>query len=169
MKSFKRLIVATAIGGTALITNASIGFLSIDDLGLTVLSDAEMSTLRGGFVSVNDNVINIGLSVKTTINGETVLNTHVADYTISNGIITSNDGALNYDYEDPLKVIQYGDNNIADTKGAGDAFGFVVQNTKDNVSIKNEAILDIEADVKGFNRQRLFNSQLDHSLLHTGY
>ncbi|MCQ1059182.1 hypothetical protein ACQKPX_12560 [Photobacterium sp. DNB23_23_1] len=169
MKRLTRLIVASAIGGSALITHASIGFLTIDDLGLTTLSDEEMSSLRGGFVSVNDNIINIGLSVTTEINGETVLSTHVADFTISNGILTSHDGARTYDYDDPLKVISVGDNNIANLGSTKDVIGTVVQNSADNTAIKTETVLDIEADIAGFNRQNLFNSRLENSILHNGY
>ena len=169
MKRLTRLIVASAIGGTALITHASIGFLSIDDLGLTTLSDNEMSSLRGGFVSVNDNIINIGLSVTTQINGETVLSSHVADFTISNGILTSHDGTRTYDYDDPLKVINVGENNIANVGSTQDAIGTVVQNSADNTSIKTETVLDIEADIQSFNRQTLFKNRLEHSILHNGY
>ncbi|MGF1733881.1 hypothetical protein [Photobacterium satsumensis] len=169
MKRLTRLIVASAIGASALITHASIGFLSIDDLGLTTLTDDEMSSLRGGFVSVNDNIINIGLSVTTEVNGETVLNTHVADFTISNGILTSHEGTRTYDYDDPLKVISVGENNIANVSSTQDAIGTVVQNTLDNTAIKVETVLDIEADIEGFNRQNLFNNRLEHAILHNGY
>ena len=169
MKRLTRLIFASTIGASALITHASIGFLSIDELGLTTLSDDEMSTLRGGFVSINDNIINIGLSVTTEVNGETVLNTHIADFTISNGILTSNDGMRTYDYDDPLKVISVGENNIANIGSTQDAIGTVVQNSADNTSIKVETVLDIDADIEGFNRQNLFNNRLEHAILHNGY
>ncbi|MDV5170312.1 hypothetical protein [Photobacterium rosenbergii] len=169
MKRLTRLFVASAIGGSALITHASIGFLSIDELGLTTLSDVEMSSLRGGFVSINDNVINIGLSVKTQLNGETVLSSHVADFTISNGVLTSQDGTQTYDYGDPLKILSYGAGNVANIDTKDDAIGYVVQNTKDNVSIQTQTILDIEADVKNYNRQSLFNHRLEHAILQNGY
>ncbi|PSU33996.1 hypothetical protein [Photobacterium lutimaris] len=169
MKRLTKLIVASAIGGSALITHASIGFLTIDDLGLTTLSNEEMSSLRGGFVSVNDNIINIGLSVTTEINGETVLNTHVADFTISNGILTSHDSTRTYDFDDPLKVISVGENNIFNIGSTQDAIGTVVQNSVDNTAIKVETVLDIEADIEGFNRHNLFNNRLEHAILHNGY
>ncbi|AJR05416.1 hypothetical protein C9J03_09210 [Photobacterium gaetbulicola] len=169
MKKLTRLIFASTLGASALITHASIGFLNIDSLGLTTLSDDEMSSLRGGFVSINDNIINIGLSVTTEVNGETVLNTHVADFTISNGILTSHDGTRTYDYSDPLKIISVGENNIINTSATQDAIGFVVQNSADNTAIKTETVLDIEADIQGFNRQNLFNNRLEHAILHNGY
>ena len=128
-----------------------------------------MSSLRGGFVSVNDNIINIGLSVTTEINGETVLNTHVADFTISNGILTSHDSTRTYDFDDPLKVISVGENNIFNIGSTQDAIGTVVQNSVDNTAIKVETVLDIEADIEGFNRHNLFNNRLEHAILHNGY
>ncbi|WEM44393.1 hypothetical protein PTW35_24270 (plasmid) [Photobacterium sp. DA100] len=169
MKRLTRLIIASSLGVSALVTHASIGFLNIDSLGLASLTDDEMSSLRGGFVSINDNIINIGLSVTTQVNGETVLNTHVADFTISNGILTSHDGMRTYDYDDPLKIISVGENNIINTSGTQDAVGFVVQNSADNTAIKTETVLDIDADIQGFNRQNLFNNRLEHALLHSGY
>ena len=169
MKKLSRLFIASAIGGSALITHASIGFLSIDELGLTTLSDSEMSSLRGGFVSINDNIINIGLSVKTQLNGETVLSSHVADFTISNGILTSHDGTKTYDHGDPLKVFSYGAGNVANVSDSGDAIGYVVQNTKDDVTIQTQTVLDIEANVQDYNRQSLFNNRLEHAILHNGY
>ncbi|MGR5065077.1 hypothetical protein [Photobacterium sp. DNB22_13_2] len=169
MKRLSRLLIVSAIGGSALITHASIGFFSVDELGLTTLSNDEMSSLRGGFVSINDSIINIGLSVTTEVNGETVLSSHVADFTISNGVLTSQDGTKTYDYGDPLKVFSYGDNNIADIKDTDDAIGFVVQNTKDDTIIRTQTILDIEADVQDFNRQSLLNQRLESAILNSGY
>ncbi|MGF1687131.1 hypothetical protein L4C36_10590 [Photobacterium japonica] len=169
MRKSTRLLVATAIGSTALIANASLGFLSVDEVAIASLSDGEMSSLRGGFVSVNNNIINIGLSINTAINGETVLSTHIADFTINNGILTSQDGKQTYDYADPLQVIKVGDNNIYGGKPGSDVAGVVVQNAYDGTVINTQTVLDIEADIDGYNRQTLFKNQLESAILFNGY
>ncbi|KLV10414.1 MULTISPECIES: hypothetical protein [Photobacterium] len=169
MKRLTRLFVATAFGSTALLAHASISYLSVDELGLTSLSESEMSSLRGGFVSISDNIINIGLSISTAINGETVYSTHIADFTINNGILTSRDGRDTYDYGDPVKIISHGYNNIVKGKPGSDVMGVFVQNSKDNTVINNQTVLDIEADIKSFNQQTLFKTRLENSILYNGY
>ncbi|MGF1724663.1 hypothetical protein [Photobacterium nomapromontoriensis] len=169
MKRLTRLFIASSIGGIAIAANASIGFLSVEDLGLTSLSDSEMSSLRGGFVSVNNNIINIGLTINTAINGETVLSTHIADFSINNGVLTSRDGSRTYDHGDPLKIISVGNNNIVSARPNSDTTGFVVQNSADGTAINTQTILDIEADIQGFNRETLFKNRLENSILHNGY
>lgn len=169
MKNSTRLFVTLALGGAAIAANASISFLAIDDMGLTSLSDAEMSSLRGGFVSVNDTIINIGLSMTTAVNGETVLSTHIADFTINNGLLVgqnSNEIADNYD---PLKIIQYGENNVFDGLPSVDSTGAIIQNSVDGVSIYTETTLNIEADVKSYTQQSIFRNRLENAILYSGY
>ncbi|MGF1684520.1 hypothetical protein [Photobacterium minamisatsumaniensis] len=170
MKRLTRLFIASAIGSTAVIAHASITYLSIEDVGLTSLTESEMSSLRGGFVSINDNnIINIGLSINTAINGETVLSTHIADFTINNGILMSRDGSQTYATNDPLKVISVGGNNSVKGNISDDAFGVAVQNSLDGTHINTQTILDVEADVNSYNQQTIFRGRLENSILYNGY
>lgn len=169
MRKSTRWLVASAIGGTALIANASLGFLTVEQVATASLSDLEMSSMRGGFVSVDNNVINIGLSINTAINGETVLSTHIADFTINNGVLTSRDGSKTYNYADPLQVIKVGENNIYNGTPGSDATGVVVQNSYDGTVINTQTVLDIEADIDGYNRHTLFKNQLESAILFNGY
>lgn len=169
MKTLTRIFVATTIGGVAIIANASINFPAIDELGLTSLSDSEMSSIRGGFVSINDSIINIGLSVSTAINGETVFSTQIADLTINNGQLVSQVDGTTVEYGDPLKFISIGDNNTNNLVRNGDSVGFVIQNSEDGTTINTLTTMDIEADVKGYIQESIYRNRLDNSILYNGY
>ncbi|KLV06929.1 hypothetical protein ABT56_07170 [Photobacterium aquae] len=169
MRKFTRVLIASAISSTAIIAQASINFIGVDNLGLTSLSDDEMSSMRGGFVSLDNNIISIGLSINTAINGETVLSTHIADFTFNNGILQSKDGSRTYDHSDPLQVVSIGDNNIVTGTPSSDVSGYVVQNSADNTHISTQTVLDIEADIKSFNQQNLFNNRLENAIFFSGY
>ncbi|PSW21904.1 hypothetical protein C9I98_01155 [Photobacterium sanctipauli] len=169
MKKLTQLLVVSAISCSAVIAQASISFMTVDDTKLTSLSDDEMSTLRGGFVTINDeSIINIGLSINTAIDGQPILSTHIADLTINNGVLTGKDGTT---YEDinPLNLVQVSSNSVVTKPLSGDAVGVVIQNDVNGKIINTETILDIEADVDSFNHQTLFRSRLENSILYNGY
>ena len=169
MNKFTRIFVASTIGGAAIMANASISFPSIDELGLTSLSDSDMSSIRGGFVSINDNIINIGLTMSTAINGEEVLTTRIADFTINNGKLVNPSSGEPIDFQDPLYVIDIGDNNINTATPSPDSTGFIIQNSNDGTRINTQMIMDIEADVNGFIQQSIYRNRLENSILHNGY
>ncbi|MCW8328572.1 hypothetical protein MD588_07100 [Photobacterium sp. SDRW27] len=169
MKKFTRIFVATTIGGAAIAANASISFPTIDEMELAPLSDNEMSLMRGGFVTINDSVINIGLTMTTTINGETVLSTHIADFTINNGLLVSHSGTEVIDGYNPLQYISIGDNNINNASPSSESSGFIIQNTEDGTRIYNQTTMNIEADVSAFTKQSIYRNRLENSILYTGY
>ncbi|GAB3522796.1 hypothetical protein GCM10027342_20860 [Photobacterium alginatilyticum] len=169
MNKLTRIFVASTIGGVAIMANASISFPSIDELGLTSLSDSDMSSIRGGFVSINDNIINIGLTMSTAINGEEVLTTRIADFTINNGKLVDPSGGESLDFQDPLYVIDIGDNNINTANTSPNSTGFIIQNSNDGTRINTQMIMDIEADVNGFIQQSIYRNRLENSILHNGY
>jgi len=169
MKKLTRIFVASVIGGAAIMANASISFPSIDELGLTSLSENEMSSIRGGFVTINESVINIGLTMSTAVNGETILSTHIADFTINNGMLVTQSGDQTVDFEDPLKFISIGGNNINTATPGSGSTGFIVQNSDDGTRINTQMIMDVEADVNGFIQQSIYQSRLENSILYSGY
>ncbi|EHY1000122.1 hypothetical protein K2B99_003442, partial [Vibrio parahaemolyticus] len=52
---------------------------------LTPLSNSSLEEYRGGFQITDEYIINIGLSITTTINGDDILNTNIANLVIENG------------------------------------------------------------------------------------
>lgn len=52
---------------------------------LTPLSNLSLEEYRGGFQITDEYIINIGLSITTTINGDDILNTNIANLVIENG------------------------------------------------------------------------------------
>ncbi|WP_299018032.1 hypothetical protein [uncultured Photobacterium sp.] len=171
MKRLTRIFVASTIGGVALVANASMSFPVLDEMGLTALSDSEMSSMRGGFVSTNDSVINIGLSITTAINGETILSTHIADFTINNGRLVSQSGSDSIPYDDPVKYIAIGEpgTNINNAIPGSNSIGFIIQNTADGTHINTQTIMDIEADISGYTQQSIYRDRLENSILYSGY
>ncbi|UXI04395.1 hypothetical protein [Photobacterium sp. TY1-4] len=165
MKKLTRIFVASAIGGAAVVAQASVNFMTVDDLGLTSLSDSEMASMRGGFVSINDSIINIGLSITTAINGEKVLSTHIADFTINNGMLVSPTGDKSVPLDNPLRHIRVENNEIKYSTIDSEASGFVIQNFDDGTQISTETIMDIEADMNGYIKQTIYENRLNNALL----
>ena len=56
---------------------------------LVPLQDHELSNYRGGFKFNDDFMVNIGLSIRTSINGEMLFTNHIANLTIQNGRLTA--------------------------------------------------------------------------------
>ncbi|OAN13043.1 hypothetical protein A3K86_15365 [Photobacterium jeanii] len=173
MKKLSRLSLLSAIGGITFVASASIGFLSLDDKkhSLVAMSEQEMSSVRGGFISINDTIINIGLTISTALNGSKVYTSQIANLTIDNGVLTSVESA---EVEDPIKIVQNeapgtGENTVNPglTFQEG-SIANIIQNTVDGANIKIQTELNIEADVEGFLKQqgninRLENAILSHS------
>ncbi|UTV29762.1 hypothetical protein [Photobacterium atrarenae] len=167
MKKLTRIFVASAIGGAAVVAHASINFM--DELRLMSLSESEMASIRGGFVSINDSVINIGLSITTAINGEKVLSTHIADFTINNGMLVSSSGEKMVKIDDPLKHIRVENNEVQLGTIDSDASGFVIQNFDDGTQINSQTIMDVEADMDGYIKQTIYQNRLNNSLLFSSH
>lgn len=167
MKKLTRIFVASAIGGAAVVAHASINFM--DELRLTSLSESEMASIRGGFVSINDSIINIGLSITTAINGEKVLSTHIADFTINNGLLISPSGDKTVKLDDPLEHIRIENNDYQRGTIDSDASGFVIQNFDDGTKIDSQTIMDVEADMDGYIKQTIYQNRLNNSLLFSSH
>ncbi|MCY9802413.1 hypothetical protein OTK51_03120 [Vibrio scophthalmi] len=56
---------------------------------LVPLQEHELSNYRGGFKFNDDFMVNIGLSIRTSINGEMLFTNHIANLTIQNGRLTA--------------------------------------------------------------------------------
>lgn len=173
MKKLSRLSIISAIGGVAFVAHASIGFLSLDEKkhNLVTMSEQEMATVRGGFISINNTLINIGLTISTALNGSKVYTSQIANLTIDNGVLTT----VGVDeVADPIKVVQNdnlgtGENTVSPSLSLQDgSIANIIQNTVDGANISIQTELNIEADVEGFLREqgninRLENAILSHS------
>ncbi|PSW05173.1 hypothetical protein [Photobacterium lipolyticum] len=174
MNKLSKLFIASTLGGAALMANATISLQSLDnlDFGLVTMSEAEMSSVRGGFQSIGDTIINIGLSISTALNGEKIFSSHIADLTIFNGVLmpraSSGGGASDTDCR--VCVVQYGDNNFIEGPSLLDgSIANIVQNTVDGVTIQVDTVLDIEADVDGFIHQQIQTNRMESAILNIGY
>ncbi|ELR66988.1 hypothetical protein C942_04692 [Photobacterium marinum] len=97
------------------------------------------------------------------------MSTHIADFTINNGMLVSSSGdAIAYD---PVKSIAIGEpgTNINNSSPGSDSVGFIIQNTADGTKINTQTIMDIEADISGYNQQTIFRNRLENSILYSGY
>lgn len=160
--------------------------------GLEPLLDDELALHRGGFRVTDDYIINIGLSITTTINGEDILNTNIANLVIENGNLTNliannnwnnstNTTQLN---QGLVNIIQLGDGNIigdnlthspklpnAQTPNIissellNSSIINIIQNTTDNNIIGLSTLVDIDAQVNGVIQQIRANQQLEDALL----
>jgi len=172
MNKLSKLFVATTIGGAALMANATISLQSLDnlDFGLVTMSDAEMSLIRGGFVSINDTLINIGLSITTALNGEKTFSSHIADLTIVNGLLMPASSSGGGETDCVVCVAQYGDGNYIEGPNLlNGSIANIVQNTVDGATIRVETELNIQADVDGFIHQQIQTNRMENAILNTGY
>lgn len=166
MKKTSKWFFASVIGGAAFWASASINHETIDDFGLLTMSETEMSSIRGGFVSINDTLINIGLSISTALNGEKVFTSYIADLTIDNGVLTSSSSSVR-----PVSVVQNGEGNTAPETisiNTG-SIASIIQNTNDNTTIRVETQLDIQADVNSFLERQVIYNRIESSILYSSY
>lgn len=59
--------------------------IDIQQVQLTPMSQSTLALYRGGFQINRDYVINIGLSVRSSVNGQSVFNTQIANLVFENG------------------------------------------------------------------------------------
>jgi len=162
----------------------------VDLTGLTPLPPNSLSELRGGFQVTDDYIINIGLSITTTINGQDILNTTIANLVIENGHLTnisgsnSSDGLGNPLDQGIVNIIQFGEGNfISDNRAnspdvanpnqpniissefINSSIINIIQNTTDNSVIGLSTLVDIDAQVSGVMQQIRANQQLEDALL----
>ncbi|YCO04160.1 hypothetical protein ACB087_11555 [Vibrio sp. VNB-15] len=157
---------------------------------LTPLPPNSLSELRGGFKVTDDYIINIGLSITTTINGQDILNTTIANLVIENGNLTNISGSNSPDgLGSPLdqgivNIIQFGEGNfigdgtsnspdmpssnqpnIISSEFINSSIINIIQNTTDNSVIGLSTLVDIDAQVSGVMQQIRANQQLEDALL----
>ncbi len=155
--------------------------------GLTPLSPNSLSEFRGGFQVTDDYTINIGLSITTTINGQDILNTTIANLIIENGHLTNingNNNSVESLDQGIVNIIQFGQGNfignnsinapdtpnpnqpnIISSDFINSSIINIIQNTADNSVIGLSTLVDIDAQVSGVMQQIRANQQLEDALL----
>ncbi|MDO6706821.1 hypothetical protein [Photobacterium sp. 1_MG-2023] len=175
MNKLSQYAVAVTLGGAAFIastyadayTTPHYGVL-LDDSSLITMTQSEMSAIRGGF-SAEGSLISIGLSIITALNGEEILRSHIANFTISNGVLSTTAGSA-YASGDMITLRQVGDNNTFERPNLlPNSIMQVVQNSLDGSSIRIERSVDINADLNGYIQNSVLKSRLENAILHTGY
>ncbi|MDF4769689.1 hypothetical protein P3561_12270 [Vibrio parahaemolyticus] len=156
---------------------------------LTPLSNSSLEEYRGGFQITDEYIINIGLSITTTINGDDILNTNIANLVIENGNlknISANSENQSGDVfnQGIVNIIQFGEGNIIEDDSIdspkmpssqnpniissdfiNSSIINIIQNTKDNSIIGLSTLVDIDAQVNGVIREIKANQQLEDALL----
>lgn len=175
MNKLSYYVVAATLGGAAVVANTSAnafskpsGLLALNDSGVIAMTQSEMSAIRGGF-SAEGSLISIGLSIITAFNGEEILRSHIANFTISNGMLTTTAGSA-YSSGEMITREHFGDNNTFSTPDLlPNSIMQVVQNSLDGSSIRIERNIDIDADINGYIQHSVLKSRLENAILHTGY
>ncbi|EGR0722380.1 hypothetical protein [Vibrio alginolyticus] len=156
---------------------------------LTPLSNSSLEEYRGGFQITDEYIINIGLSITTTINGDDILNTNIANLVIEHGNlknISANSENQSGDVfnQGIVNIIQFGEGNIIGDDSIdspkmpssqnpniissdfiNSSIINIIQNTKDNSIIGLSTLVDIDAQVNGVIREIKANQQLEDALL----
>ncbi|WP_423839858.1 hypothetical protein ONE56_10770 [Vibrio mytili] len=157
---------------------------------LEPISDNLLAQYRGGFRVNDEYVINIGLSITTTINGEDIFNSNIANLIIKNGNLTNihSDNDPNSPNSAPLdqgivNIVQLGEGNIigdninppssltsqqpdiTSSEFINSSIINIIQNTTDNNVIGLSTLVDIDAQVNGVIKQIQANQQLQDALL----
>lgn len=168
----------------------SVALTNVIELGaLKPVPDESLAEMRGGFQLTDDYVINIGLSITTTINGQDILNTTIANLVIENGSLTNISGSNNPNGSGALdqgivNIIQFGEGNFIGDNTANtpdmpssnqpniissdfihSSIINIIQNTTDNSVIGLSTLVDIDAQVSGVMQQIRANQQLEDALL----
>ncbi|WP_045413073.1 hypothetical protein [Vibrio owensii] len=165
----------------------SVALANVIELGaLKPVSDESLAEMRGGFQLTDDYVINIGLSITTTINGQDIFNTTIANLVIENGSLTNISGSNNPNGSGALdqgivNIIQFGEGNfigdntpdmpssnqpnIISSDFINSSIINIIQNTTDNSVIGLSTLVDIDAQVSGVMQQIRANQQLEDALL----
>ncbi|MCR9944600.1 hypothetical protein [Vibrio owensii] len=165
----------------------SVALANVIELGaLKPVPDESLAEMRGGFQLTDDYVINIGLSITTTINGQDILNTTIANLVIENGSLTNISGSNNPNGGGALdqgivNIIQFGEGNfigdntpdmpssnqpnIISSDFINSSIINIIQNTTDNSVIGLSTLVDIDAQVSGVMQQIRANQQLEDALL----
>lgn len=165
----------------------SVALANVIELGaLKPVPDESLAEMRGGFQLTDDYVINIGLSITTTINGQDILNTTIANLVIENGSLTNISGSNNPNSGGALdqgivNIIQFGEGNfigdntpdmpssnqpnIISSDFINSSIINIIQNTTDNSVIGLSTLVDIDAQVSGVMQQIRANQQLEDALL----
>ncbi len=99
----------------------------VDLSGLEPLPQSSLAQYRGGFQVTNDYIINIGLSITTTINGQDVFNSNIANLVIENGNLSNfntnhrlDDSSQNQLDQSLVNIIQLGEGNSIEDQTIAD-------------------------------------------------
>ncbi|KIN09786.1 hypothetical protein SU60_17300 [Vibrio mytili] len=168
------------------VTNVNAANANNDALNrLDPISAPLLEQYRGGFKVSNEYIINIGLSITTTINGEDVFNSSIANLIIENGNLTnihSNNTPDNPQLDQGIvNIVQLGEGNIitddfnsfptsqqpniTSSEFINSSIINIIQNTTDNSVIGLSTLVDIDAQVNGVIQQIRANQQLEDALL----
>ncbi len=151
------------------------------------LNDQEMSSIRGGF-ALDVGQINIGITVIGAIDGAQLLNSHIANLTISNGRLLGSS-----ELQNAIKVLQVGTGNYVEALANNEVsdaveligpvieadaipskvvsiatpqpvIGNVIQNTESGRHIEVTTLVNIEANVSTLLNRASMRNQIQEAI-----
>ncbi|MBD0785720.1 hypothetical protein HUO09_05165 [Vibrio sp. Y2-5] len=141
------------------------------------LDDQQLASYRGGFKFQNDYIVNIGLSIKTAIDGNVMLNSRIANLVIKNGNLKNLAITSEQSQQDVglVNVIQNGGGNHISVDEISSSYRpevvtassitNIVQNTLDNSVIGLSTIVDVDAQVGSALQQVRVAKQLEEAVM----
>jgi len=142
------------------------------------LDDKQLDSYRGGFKFQNDYIVNIGLSIKTAIDGNVMLNSKIANLVIQNGNLKNlalSSSEQNQQEVGLVNVIQNGGGNHISVDEISSSYRpevvsassitNIVQNTLDNSVIGLSTIVDVDAQVGSALQQVRVAKQLEEAVM----
>lgn len=147
---------------------------------LKPVSNDILSELRGGFHLTNSYTIDIGISVITSVNGEHIYQSTIADLVIHNGVLSSSWQSNNNPLQDNglLNIVQVGNGNTIGseignseqlTTMSNDVINSsivsIIQNTLDDSVLGVSTIVDVDARASSILQDIRAKTRLEDALL----
>jgi len=142
------------------------------------VANQDLDNYRGGFKFEKDYIVNIGLTIKTAIDGNVMLHSKIANLVIQNGNLKNLTSSANPTSEEKVSlvnIVQQGSgnhisiddiasSNIPSTVNASSITN-IVQNTIDNSVIGLNTIIDIDAQIGDALKQVRASKQLEEAIM----
>ncbi|GAD80302.1 hypothetical protein [Vibrio ezurae] len=149
-----------------------------------VLDNATLSELRGGFQLANDYIVDIGISISAAVNGKRFYRSTIANLVFKNGTLTAKSKPnipTSAGQSGLVNIVKVGEGNIVEDVPSQPDQSYIsqtistssliniIQNTLDNNVLGLDTVVDIDARVKGINKQIRDDIRLKGALLNHHY
>lgn len=142
------------------------------------VANQDLDNYRGGFQFKKDYIVNIGLTIKTAIDGNVMLNSKIANLVIQNGKLknlATSDNPTSEEEVSLINVVQQGSGNHISTDDIAtsnipssvnaSSVTNIIQNTIDNSVIGLNTIIDVDAQIGEALKQVRASKQLEEAIM----